>query len=192
MKNISSTTENFIREQVALKFKKQLNALKKKKTALDGKWHDISQQIYDLTEQMDNVGGMSDRQFNEVEKLEEDLTDIVRKSCAKTIADRLKQIGLKMKDEKKTIECILDCSGLFDAINDKYIINVSNNADEIKKRRQELTDRRGKICEECGTASAEINELNRKIDAHVRSIVVKLELGGNYDGLMTMINEIKA
>lgn len=112
MKNISSTTENFIREQVALKFKKQLNALKKKKTALDGKWHDISQQIYDLTEQMDNVGGMSDRQFNEVEKLEEDLTDIVRKSCAKTIADRLKQIGLKMKDEKKTIECILDCSGL--------------------------------------------------------------------------------
>lgn len=192
MKNISSTTENFIREQIALKFKKQLDALKKKKTVLDRKYHNISDRIYKLNEQMSTVGELSDRQFNEIKKLEKDLTDIVRKSCAKTIADRLTQIGLKMKDEKKTIEYILDCSGIFDAINDEYIVNIENNADKIEKQLQKFMDQRDMIAKECENIETEIGKINENVSKHVKTIVVMLELGGNYDDLMKMINETKA
>lgn len=191
MKNISSTTENFIREQIALKFKKQLDALKKKKIDLDEKRHGISEQIDKLIGQLSNARKLSGEQANAVQSLQEDIADIVRKACEKTVAARLKPIGLKIANAESAFEHIIDWGGIFNAIDCEYIVNVRNDADKIKKRGQELADRREKISEECNKADAEIDELNRKIDAHAKTIVVMLELGGNYDDLMKMINEIK-
>lgn len=191
MKNISSTTENFIREQIEIKFKKQIDALKKKKTVLDKKLHDLSDQIYKLDEQLSNVGELSELQEDKVYAIENDLVNIIKKACAKTIADRLKQIGLKMVNEEKTIECILVNEGLFDAINYEYIVNTENNADKIKKQLQKLTDQSDLIDKERENIKIEIRKINEKIDGHVKTIVVMLELGGNYDDLMKMINETK-
>lgn len=191
MKNISSTTENFIREQIEIKFKKQIDALKKKKTVLDKKLHDLSDQIYKLDEQFSNVGELSELQENKVYAIENDLVNIIKKACAKTIADRLKRIGLKLVNEEKTIECILVNEGLFDAINYEYIVNTENNADKIKKQFQKLTDQSALIDKERENIKIEIRKINKKIDGHVKTIVVMLELGGNYDDLMKMINETK-
>lgn len=192
MKTISSTTECFIQEQVALKFQKKLDNLKKKKTALDEKWDDLSEQIHALDEQLSNVGELSGLQEDEVYALEEDLVDIIKKACAKTLAGRLEQIGLKIVDERKAIDCIISPDCFFNAIRCEYIVNIKNNADKIKKQIQELTDQRELSNTEYEKTVNEIDKINEKIDKHVKDIVVKLELGGNYDDLMKMISKIKA
>lgn len=140
---------------------------------------------------MSNVGELGELQENKVYAIENDLVNIIKKACAKTIADRLKRIGLKMVNEEKTIECILVNEGLFDAINYEYIVNTENNADKIKKQLQKLTDQSVLIDKERENIKIEIRKINEKIDGHVKTIVVMLELGGNYNDLMKMIDETK-